>query len=46
MQSLMEWPMVIPPTMIGKWRLTVQGEFDDVGGKKECLRAYFDLMEE
>lgn len=45
MMSLTDIPVLIPRSYEGKWRLTLFGEFDDEGGKKECMRAYFDLVD-
>lgn len=45
MQPLVEIPFV-PPNYIGKWRVTMMGEFADEDGKQECMRIYLDLVEE
>lgn len=45
MTSLTAIPVLFPPNYLGKWRLTLIGEFEDEGGKKECVRSYFDLIE-
>lgn len=49
MQSLTDFPIYIPRKLAGKWRLTMQGFFQVEGQKKEkteCMRVYFDFVEE
>jgi hypothetical protein len=44
---LLETLKTLPPNFVGKWRITMQAEFDDGETvKKDCLRIYFDLAEE
>ena len=46
MQLLNELPLLFPRSLIGKWRASLESTYEDEGGKKECFRIYFDLVEE
>lgn len=46
MQPLNEMSAEVPRSFIGKWRMTIYGQFDDEGGKKECVRGYFELVDD
>jgi len=46
MHSISNFPIIIPRTLIGKWRMTMQGWFPEEPDKIECVRSYFDLVEE
>lgn len=45
MQCITDIPFIIPPTFVGKWRMTMLWEYEHEGGKKECLRFKFDLVD-
>ena len=38
-------PFMIPRNFMGEWRLIILGTFKDEGGKTECGRGRFDLID-
>jgi hypothetical protein len=44
MMSLTNFPMIVPPYMMGKWRLTSVNYFPD-SEKTECTRFYIDIVD-